>query len=100
MEKGLTNITSATTTTLVDFDSLNGAVNSIHVTNNSASNAVTIGLYLHDGTSANDSYFIKNLVVPTGVAFLLTEGLGFNTDVLSLKIITAGTSPDVSVIIR
>lgn len=100
MEKGLTNITSATSTVLIGFDSLKGNVNSIQISNNSSSNAVTISLFLYDGTTANNAYFFKNLVLPVGVALFLNENLGFDDSVLSLILTTAGTSPDVSVIIR
>jgi len=100
MEKGLTNITSATSTILIDFDSLKGNVNSIQISNNSSSNAVTISLFLHDGTTANNAYFFKNLVLPVGVALFLNENLSFDDSVLSLILTTAGTSPDVSVIIK
>ena len=101
MEIGLTNITSATTTTLIDFDSHRGNISTIQISNNNSSNPVTIDLYLHDGTVSNDAYIIKNVVIPSGVALLLNESpISFNTDVLALKITTAGTSPNVRVIIR
>ena len=101
MERGLTNITSATTTTLIDFDSHRGNISTIQISNNNSSNPVTIDLYLHDGTVSNDAYIIKNVVIPSGVALLLGDSpVSFNTDVLALKITTAGTSPNVSVIIK
>jgi hypothetical protein len=101
MERGLTNITSATTTTLIDFDSHRGNISTIQISNNNSSNPVTISLYLHDGTVSNDAYIISDVVIPSGVALLLNESpISFNTDVLALKIVTAGTSPKVSVIIR
>ena len=100
MERGLFNITSATNTILIDFDSYGCNISFIQISNNSASNAVTIGLYLNDGTAANNAYLVKNLVIPTGTALVLNEGLTFDTSVLSLILTTAGTSPDVSVKIK
>ena len=100
MEYGLTNITSATTTVLKDFDEYGGGLKSIQISNNNASNEVTVGLFLNDGTTANNAYFFKNLVIPVGASLLLTEGINFDTSILSLQLITAGTSPDVSVIIK
>lgn len=100
MERGLTNITSATDTILINFDSLRGNINNIQISNNNASNAVTISLFLSDGTTANNAYFFKNLVLPVGVALFLDENLGFDDSILKLVLTTAGTSPDVSVIIR
>ena len=98
MEYGLTNITSATTTILKDFDEYGGGLKSIQISNNNASNVVTVSLFLR--LAANNAYFFKNLVIPVGASLLLTEGLSFDTAILSLQITTAGTSPDVSVIIK
>ena len=100
MEKGLTNITSATDTILIDFDSQKGNINNIQISNNSSSNAVTISLFLSDGTTANNAYFVKNLILPVGVALFLNENVAFDDSVLKLVLTTAGTSPDVSVIIK
>jgi len=51
MQTGLTNITSATTTTLVDEDLRTRSINSIAMTNNHATTAVTVELYIQDRTS-------------------------------------------------
>jgi hypothetical protein len=51
MQKGLTNITSATITTLVDEDLRTRSINSIAMTNNHATTAVTVELYIQDRTS-------------------------------------------------
>jgi len=51
MQTGLTNITSATTTTLVDADLGNTTFNSIAMTNTHASTAVTVELYVQDRTN-------------------------------------------------
>jgi len=48
MQAGLTNITSATTTTLVDEDLRTKFINSIAMTNTHASTAVTVELYVED----------------------------------------------------
>ena len=99
MERGLKNIIFAGTTTLVDFDS-DIQVSKINISNNSASNSVTIGLFKHDGTTSNDAYLIKNVVVPVGASLVLDDNVNIDTSILSLKITTAGTSPDVSVMIE
>ena len=51
MQTGLTNITSATTITLVDEDLRTRSINSIAMTNNHATTAVTVELYVQDRTS-------------------------------------------------
>tara|TARA_R110000787_G_scaffold249108_1_gene354708 strand:+ start:220 stop:774 length:555 start_codon:yes stop_codon:yes gene_type:complete len=48
MQKGLTNITSATTTTLVDEDLRSSSFDSISMANTHASTAVTVELYIQD----------------------------------------------------
>ena len=57
MQKGLQNITSATTTTLVDDDLGTSSFNSIAMTNTHASTAVTIELYIQDRTSLVEIFF-------------------------------------------
>lgn len=51
MQTGLTNITSATTTTVVDEDLGTTTFNSIAMTNTHASTAVTVELYVQDRTN-------------------------------------------------
>jgi hypothetical protein len=102
MEKGLFNITSATTTTLIDMNTDRGSVNYIKMTNTHASTAVTVDLFLED-RPANKSYIIKT-DIPGKTTLLLNEGLGFNNFKLALKITTSAgglsTSTPLSVIIK
>jgi len=98
MERGYFNITSATTTTLIEQYNESGAISFISVANCSSSNAVTITLYYDDAT--NQLSYIENLVIPVGCTLLLDKGLSFDNDVFSLKLTTTGTSPDVNVIIK
>ena len=51
MQTGLTNITSATTTTLVDEDLRTTSIGSIAMTNTHDSTAVTVELYIQDRTN-------------------------------------------------
>tara|TARA_R100000995_G_C3432940_1_gene99421 strand:- start:39 stop:335 length:297 start_codon:yes stop_codon:yes gene_type:complete len=98
METGLYNITSATTTTLIDILEDRGGIKSINIANCNASNIVTVTLFLDDGT--NQTSYIENVVIPVGSSLMLNEGMSFNNNVLALKLTTAGTSPDVNVIIK
>jgi hypothetical protein len=99
MEQGLTNITSADTFTLIPIYGSGGSVSSIRLTNYSAANAVTIGLYLEDAAAAK-SYMLNDLVIPVGGSLLLDEHMSFDNSVLGLKIVTVGSSPLLSVIIK
>ena len=100
MEKGLFNITSATTTELIaqGVVASAGSINQITIANCSSSNAVTIRLFYSDGT--NDTSIVENLSKPAGCTLLLDHDLKFNSYALSLKLQTTGTSPDVNVIIK
>jgi len=97
MENGLFNISSATTTTLIDTNTTGGSISRISICNCNASNIVTVRLFLTDGT--NDTSIVEALVIPSGVTLLVEDIVSFNNAVLALKLQTAGTSPDVNVII-
>ena len=98
MEKGLFNISSATTTELIAKNSLGGSIKAIYIANCNATYAVTIKLFLTDGT--NETSYVENLSIPVGCTLLLNENINFNNTNLALKITTTGPSPDVNVIIK
>ena len=98
MERGLFNITSATTTTIIDKGDNSGNINTISMTNCSSSNAVTVTLFLDDGT--NQTSYIEGVVIPTNTTLLLNHNISFANSKLALKLTSAGTSPDVNVIIK
>tara|TARA_R110002020_G_scaffold370443_1_gene582108 strand:+ start:475 stop:780 length:306 start_codon:yes stop_codon:yes gene_type:complete len=101
MERGLYNITSATTTTLIDKLEARGVINSINISNNNEDLLVYISLYLDDGT--NQVYFFKKNLLHPGVVKFLNEGLSFNNNTLALKLKTEATTSstvNVSVIIK
>ena len=87
MEKGLYNITSATTTTLIDFYKGKGSISSIRLTNVHSSTDVTVDLFLEDANSRK-CYILKTDI--TGKSSIFLENVSFNNSVLDLKIITAG----------
>ena len=102
MEAGLYNITSATTTTLIDTLEDKGDVESINISNNNENNLVYVSLYLDDGT--NQVYFFKKNLLHPGVVKFINEGLSFNNNALALKLKTevsdTSHSINVSVIIK
>ena len=98
MEKGLFNISSATTTTLISKNTFNGGISSISIANCSSSNAVTVTLYLDDDT--NQTSIVENLNIPGGITLFLDKGITFDSSVLSMKLQTQGTGIDVNVIIK
>ena len=99
MERGLFDITANTVTELIPIYGTRGNVRSIRLSNYSAADDITIDLYLEDG-SANLSYIINDLVIPVATTLLLTEELSFDNSVLGMKIVTSGTTPLLSVIIK
>ena len=92
------NISTATTTTLIHQDEGKGGIRQITICNANASNVLTVRLFIDDGTT--ETSIVENLVIPAGVTMLLDHELGFNNSVYSLQLQTAGTSPDVNVIIK
>ncbi len=89
------NITTATTTTLTSSKAGKGNITNVYTSNNSANDA-TVSVFLDDGT--NQNYFIKNVVIPSGVALLLNDSIPFDALLFQLKITNSGTAPDLTVI--
>ena len=92
------NYSTAAPHTLITKDGpLGGAIKKISISNNSA-NSSTIDLYLDDGST--QYYFCKNVTVPSGVTLIVDDNLGFDKSKYNLKITNAGTSPNITVIIK
>jgi hypothetical protein len=98
MEYGLHHITSATTTTLIPIHGSGGAVKSISIANQHATDVLIVSLYLDDDT--NTSYIIKNTRIYPGTTLVLDQNISFDNSVLGLKLTTAGSGLPVSVIIK
>jgi len=96
MEKGLVNISSATTTTLIEQYSRK-SVRVVNVCNCNQDENVKIRLFLDDGT--NQTSFVENLNIPGGTTLEIRDVV-FDSSVLSLKLQTQGTGVDVNVIMR
>lgn len=98
MEQGLFNISSVTTTTLVEKQEGFGSIESITICNGSA-NAAVVTLFLTDGT--NSTSIVDTLTIPSGVTLCIDDGLAaFNSRRLSLKLTNTGSSPELYVIIK
>jgi hypothetical protein len=87
------NITSATTTTLIEKGTGHGSVGSMRIVNNHSGDS-QVSVWITDDTT--DLYLIKNLVMPTATAFVL-DGIYFDIDFQSLKIQTHSATTDVMV---
>ena len=102
MERGLFNITSATTTTLRAVLEESGGINSISLANTSQSTSVRASLFLED-EAGNKSYIVTT-DIPGLTTLFLDQGLAYNGDRLSLKLTTSAgglsTSTPLSVIIK
>ena len=90
------NITTQTTTTLIEKEAQNGNVGNIRITNNHSGDS-QVSVWITDDT--NDFYYIKNLVIPTAAGYIV-EGVYFNEDVYSLKIQTHSGTTDITVQLR
>ena len=96
MEKGLVNIGSATTATLIEQYSRK-SVSVVNICNCNQDENVKIRLFLDDGT--NQTSFVENLNIPGGTTLEIRD-IVFDSSVLSLKLQTQGTGVDVNVIMR
>tara|TARA_E500000305_G_C3979515_1_gene216113 strand:+ start:651 stop:941 length:291 start_codon:yes stop_codon:yes gene_type:complete len=93
----IVNITSGTTTTLLQSGTQDtGRISKIHISNNDTSSE-DISVYLHDGTSS--FYFIKSLTLPASTSFLLEDCLSFDIEKYTLKIDNQA-SPNLTIIIK
>ena len=90
------NITTATTTTLIEKETSNGNVGSMRIVNNHTAES-QVSVWITDDTT--DFYFIKNLVIPTATAFIL-EGVYLDINIQSLKIQTHSGTTDIMVQLR
>jgi len=93
------NITGvATTTVITKGGTVAGSIDKILIANVNTSNAVTITVDLNDGT--NTFTLIKEVDIPVKSSLVLEDNVRFDSAVYNLRITTAGTSPNISVIIR
>ena len=97
-----TNITTspATTTLITRGGTVSGRVKKITIANFSDNTAdATVNLFLNDG-SATDLYFCKNVAIPKGVTLVLDDNISFDSSVYNLKMLSTGTAPALTVIIK
>ena len=96
-----TSITSTTTTILITKGgNVGGAIKKITIANFSDhADGATINLFLNDG-SATDLYLIKNCVIPKGATLVLEDNISFDSGRYNLKLLNAGSSPALTVIIK
>ena len=97
-------ITSATTTTLITKNrNVNGDINKILICNNSDNAATGISVHLWSGVGGEPVHpFIHNVTIPSGATLILNDRaiLRFDSTKFNLRISNAGTSPDLTVIIK
>tara|TARA_Y100001972_G_C7521572_1_gene263066 strand:- start:56 stop:355 length:300 start_codon:yes stop_codon:yes gene_type:complete len=94
------NITGATANDILikKGPKFSGNISKILIANVNTSNAVTITVDLHDGT--NTFTLIKEVDIPVKSSLVLEDNVKFDSTVFNLRITVAGTSPNISVIIR
>ena len=95
-------ITSATTTTLITKNhKSNGEINKISICNNSDNAATSISVHLWSGVGGEPVHpFIHNVTIPSGATLILDDNLSFDGSKFNLRISNAGTSPDLTIIIK
>ena len=99
-----TNITTGTTTTLINKGgSHGGGISEISIANVDGHQADNVCLFLED-SDANKFYFFKDLDIPMGATLLLDNNVSFDKSRFHLKIITQnasdGGTPSLTVIIK
>ena len=93
------NISSATTTTLITKGGgVNGSISKITIANHDDSDSNTVQLHLYDGSSI--TYVIVETIIPARATLVLEDNVSFNSNSINLRITTAGTSPNIPVILR
>ena len=93
-----TNISSATTTTLITKGSgIRGNIDKITISNHDDSDANVIQLHLFDGSST--TYVIVETSIPPRATLVLDDNLSFSSTNYSLRIITSSTA-ETTVIIK
>ena len=97
-----TNITTspATTTLITRGGTVSGRVKKITIANfsDNADGAI-VNLFLQN-VSAVDYYFCKNVKIPKGATLVLEDNLSFDSSVFHLKMLSTGTTPALTVIIK
>ena len=95
-------ITSATTTTLITKgDDRSGNIRKITICNNSDNAATGISVHLWIGVGGEPVHpFVHNVTIPSGVTLVLDDNIAFDVSKYNLRISNAGTSPDITVIIK
>ena len=96
-----TNITSETTTTLIEKgEDASGKISKITICNNSVNSATSVHVNLWDGSSSDLFHFCRNVTIPSGATLVLEDNISFNSNTYKLRISNAGTAPDLTVIIK
>jgi hypothetical protein len=95
-------ITSATTTTLITKGGrVSGSIKKITICNNSDNAATGISVHLWSGVVGQPVHpFVHNVTIPKGATLVLEDNISFNSVDYNLRISNAGTSPDITVIIK
>ena len=92
-----TNITSATTTTLITKDQgVSGNIKKITIANHDDTDANIIQLHLYDGSN---TFVIVETSIPARATLVLDDNLSFDPSVYNLRIITSSTA-ETTIIIK
>ena len=99
--RGIWDITSAETYEMIAVKTNKGSFKSISITNQHASAAAVVSLFLDDGLGiANSDVFLAGPIsIPSGVTLFL-DNVNFDNDIYALKITNSGSGLPISIIAR
>jgi len=100
--RGIWDITSAETYEMIAVKTNKGSFKSISITNQHASAAAVVSLFLDDGLGiANSDVFLAGPIsIPSGVTLVLDHNVSFDNDIYALKITNSGSGLPISIIAR
>jgi hypothetical protein len=99
--RGIWDITSAGAYEMIAVKTNKGSFKSISITNQHASAAAVVSLFLDDGLGiANSDVFLAGPIsIPSGVTLFL-DNVNFDNDIYALKITNSGSGLPISIIAR
>tara|TARA_R110002050_G_scaffold33569_3_gene85299 strand:+ start:1712 stop:2011 length:300 start_codon:yes stop_codon:yes gene_type:complete len=99
MERGLFDFSANGTYTLIPMKGGSGNIRSVTLTNYDTIVPCNVDLYLEDKSSSK-AYITKSLQIPRSSTVRIIDYVGFDNDVLGLKLVLTSTSPKLTVIIK
>tara|TARA_R100001463_G_scaffold59831_1_gene112138 strand:- start:51 stop:359 length:309 start_codon:yes stop_codon:yes gene_type:complete len=97
------NITSATTTTLIQKGSSEtGNISKVLITNHDDSDSCVVKIQLNDGAGSPTTFVINETDIPARASLLLEDGVRFQSSLFRLEVTTStgGSNINITIIIE